>query len=97
MQVRKQMNFPFVNKYLKDSISFIVPDHVSLPATKEDPPQKLADAILMAVLRDDREQMGFSFRFAHWLRVSCPPFYHLMMEERARKMFEAARAGHERY
>lgn len=77
-----------------------VPDHVrdvKIPAAKEEIPQKLADNILMSVLRVDNEYLGLSFRFAHWMRVTCPPFYHLMMAERARKMFEAARISQERY
>lgn len=57
-------------------------------AKKQQMPQKLADEILMAVLRDDKEHMSFSFKFAYWLRVSCPWFFHLMMSERAKKMLE---------
>lgn len=68
-----------------------------MPVPNAEVPQKLADNILMSVLRDDSEQMAFSFRFAYWLRVTCPPFYHLMMAERARKMFEASRIYQERY
>lgn len=55
---------------------------------KEGMPQKLADQILMAVLRDDNEHMSWSFKFAYWLRVTFPPFFHLVMAERAKKMFE---------
>lgn len=51
-----------------------------------DQPQKLADDILMAVLSDADEHIKFSFQFSHWLRVTCPPFFHLMMSERAKKM-----------
>lgn len=64
-----------------------VPDRVEVTLPKEELPQQLADEILMAVLRDDKEHMGFSFQFAYWLRVTFPPFYHLMMAERARKIF----------
>lgn len=60
-------------------------------------PQKLADEILMSVLRDDNEQMAFSFKFAYWLRVTCPPFFHLMMAERAKKTFEKRALPHQRY
>lgn len=51
-----------------------------------DAPQKLADDILMAILRDDKEQMELGFKFSHWLRVTSPWFFHLMMAERAKKM-----------
>lgn len=64
---------------------------------KEELPQQLADDILLSVLRNDKEHMGLSFHFAYWLRVTCPPLYHIMMAERARKMFEAAQAGPDRY
>lgn len=57
-------------------------------AKKGGMPQKLADQILLAVLRDDNEHMSLSFRFAYLLRVAWPSLYHLMMAERARKMFE---------
>lgn len=57
-------------------------------AKKNQMPQKLADEILMSVLRDDNEQMSWSFKFAYWLRVTCPPFFHLVMAERAKKYFQ---------
>lgn len=51
-----------------------------------DAPQKLADDILMAILRDDKEHMELGFKFSHWLSVTWPWIFHLMMAERAKKM-----------
>lgn len=48
-----------------------------------DPPQKIADELYMAVLRDDKEDTPISFKFAYWLRVTCPAFFHFMMARRA--------------
>lgn len=55
-----------------------------------DPPQKIADAVLMSVLRDDKEHLPASFKFAYWLRVTCPAFFHFMMSRRAEQTISAA-------
>lgn len=60
-------------------------------------PEILADEILMSVLRGHNEHMGFSFKFAHWLRVTCPPLFHFMMIERAKKMFNVAESKSSRF
>lgn len=51
--------------------------------TLGDPPQKIADQLLLAVLRDRKEEISTAFQFAHWLRVTCPSFYYFMMARRA--------------
>lgn len=60
-------------------------------------PLELADEILMSVLRDDNEQMRFSFKIANWLRNTCPPFFHFMMAARAKRMFDAIAADPQRF
>ncbi|XP_055316272.1 dehydrogenase/reductase SDR family protein 7-like [Sitodiplosis mosellana] len=54
--------------------------------TVGDQPQKFSDDILLAVLGGADEHIKSSFLFSHWLRVTYPPFFHLMMAERAKKM-----------
>lgn len=55
-----------------------------------DPPQKIADHVLMSVLRDDKENLPASFQFAYWLRVTCPAFFHFMMARRAEQTVNAS-------
>lgn len=53
-----------------------------------EPPQQLAEEILMSTLRGDNEYVPFSFRIAYWLRVISPPFYHFMMSRKVEKALE---------
>lgn len=55
-----------------------------------DPPQKIADHVLMSVLRDDKENLPASFQFAYLLRVTCPAFFHFMMARRAEQTVNAS-------
>lgn len=48
-----------------------------------DPPQNIAEELFMSVLRDDKEDTPIAFKFAYWLRVTCPAFFHWMMSRRA--------------
>lgn len=48
-----------------------------------DPPQKIAESLFQAVVREWKEDMPAAFQFAYWLRVMCPPFFHFMMARRA--------------
>lgn len=57
-----------------------------------EPPQKIADDLLAAVLRDDKEDTPLSFKFSHWLRVTFPAFFHFMMAKRAQQTTTAATA-----
>lgn len=54
-----------------------------------DPPQTIADEILMSVLRDDKEHTPFAFKFSYWLRVTWPAFFHFMMARRAEQTTKA--------
>lgn len=55
-----------------------------------DPPQQIADQLLLAVLRDYKEDVTLSFQFAYWLRVTCPSFYHFMIARRAEQAILAS-------
>lgn len=55
-----------------------------------DPPQQIAEELFMSVLRDDKEDTPIAFKFAYWLRVTCPSFFHLMMARRAEQAVIAA-------
>lgn len=55
-----------------------------------DPPQQIAEELFMSVLRDDKEDTPVAFKFAYWLRVTCPSFFHLMMSRRAEQAIIAA-------
>lgn len=55
-----------------------------------DPPQKIADQLLLAVLRDRKEEISSSFQFAYWLRVTFPSFYYFMMARRAEQAILAS-------
>lgn len=57
-----------------------------------DPPQQIAEDLFMSVLRDDKEDTPIAFKFAYWLRVTCPAFFHLMMARRAEQAIIAATA-----
>lgn len=58
-----------------------------------DPPQQIAEELFMSVLRDDKEDTPLAFKFAYWLRVTCPAFFHLMMARRAEQATIAATAA----
>lgn len=55
-----------------------------------EPPQKIADDLLAALLRDAKEDTPLSFKFSHWLRVTFPAFFHFMMAKRAEQTITAA-------
>lgn len=44
-----------------------------------------SEEIFDAILRDDKENTPLAFTWARWVRVTCPPFYHLLMARRAQK------------
>lgn len=58
--------------------------------TLGEPPQKIADQLLLAVLRDYKEDCTVSFQIAYWLRATCPSLYHFMMARRAEQTVTAS-------
>lgn len=51
--------------------------------------------MLMSVMRDDHEQTPIAFKFAYWLRVTWPAFFHFMMARRAEQTVNATAANNQ--
>lgn len=70
------------------TIAYITfPFFLSIAATRKKAPNQksLPEQIFEAVLRDDKEQTPMAFAWARWVRVTCPPLYHVIMAQRAQK------------
>lgn len=76
-----RFTYPFERRSISTHFVRSVTEKASHPLGE--PPQQIAESLFQATLREIKEEMPVSFRFAHWLRVICPAFFHFMMARRA--------------